>query len=131
MPSYQETLRRLTLHDARVLGEALADGVEPRTSGVLEARVEALVRLAALIGHGGPAPAYAHAIEVALASGATYEEMTDSLLLVAPVVGAARVVDAAPKVALAFGYDVESELERPPSHGPVIVAPGSVAGDND
>jgi hypothetical protein len=34
---------------------------------------------------------------------------------VTPVTGAARVVQCAPKVALALGYDVDAALER---HGP-------------
>ena len=40
------------------------------------------------------------------------DEIVASLEAVTPVTGAARVVQCAPKVALAFGYDVEAALER-------------------
>jgi alkylhydroperoxidase/carboxymuconolactone decarboxylase family protein YurZ len=51
-------------------------------------------------------------VAVALAAGATRDEIVASLEAVTPVTGAARVVQCAPKVGLALGYDVESALER-------------------
>jgi len=49
----------------------------------------------------------------ALAAGATDEEITDTLLAIAPVTGLGRVVCAAPDVAAALGYDVEAALDDP------------------
>ena len=49
---------------------------------------------------------------LALAAGATSLEIVASLEAVTPVTGAARVVQCAPKVALALGYDVDAALER-------------------
>ena len=43
---------------------------------------------------------------------ATSDEIVASLEAVTPVTGAARVVQCAPKVALALGYDVDAALER-------------------
>jgi 4-carboxymuconolactone decarboxylase len=56
-------------------------------------------------------PSYMQAIEAARASFASNEEIVGCLIALLPVVGVARVVSAAPKVALALGYDVEAALE--------------------
>ena len=42
-------------------------------------------------------------------SGAEDDEIVDVLVTVAAVVGSARVVAAAPRLALAIGYDIEIE----------------------
>jgi hypothetical protein len=42
----------------------------------------------------------------------TSDEIVACLEAVTPVTGAARVVQCAPKVALALGYDVDAALER-------------------
>jgi hypothetical protein len=55
---------------------------------------------------------FQHAIARALAAGATSDEIVASLEAVTPVTGAARVVQCAPKVALALGYYVDAALER-------------------
>ncbi len=47
----------------------------------------------------------------ALASGVTAEELVELLIALAPVLGSARVVSAAPKLGLALGYDVEADIE--------------------
>jgi hypothetical protein len=46
-------------------------------------------------------------VALAVAAGATNDEIVASLEAVTPVTGSARVVQCAPKVALALGYDVE------------------------
>jgi alkylhydroperoxidase/carboxymuconolactone decarboxylase family protein YurZ len=108
---YRETLRRLALNDPRYLASILGspDGFED-----LDPRVTALVRLAALVALGGPPPAFAHAVSVALGSGASRDEIAQTLIAVAPLVGSARTVKAAPKVALGMGYDVEADIEAWP-----------------
>jgi 4-carboxymuconolactone decarboxylase len=108
---YRDSLRRLTLHDERFLEDALAGRPSP---ALLEPRIRALVWLAALIGSGGPAVCYGRAVDMALASGATADDLVDTLLAVAPTVGSARVIDAAPKLALGLGYDVEADFEVAP-----------------
>ena len=49
---------------------------------------------------------------LALAAGASNDEIVASLEAVTPVTGAARVVQCTPKIALALGYDVDAALER-------------------
>jgi hypothetical protein len=110
LAAYEETLRRLTLHDERLIEEVLG-GRCTSSPASLEPRVVALVRLGALIGTGGPGTSYARAVDVALASGTSLDELVAALLAVGPIVGSAQLVDAAPKLALGLGYDVEDELE--------------------
>ena len=47
----------------------------------------------------------------AIAAGATEDEIADVLLAIAPVAGLGKVASAAPDVATALGYDVETALE--------------------
>jgi hypothetical protein len=41
----------------------------------------------------------------------SYDEIVGTLIAVIPIVGVARVVSAAPNLALALGYDVAEALE--------------------
>jgi hypothetical protein len=69
-------------------------------------------RIAATVAVDAAPSSFQRAVAVALAAGATRDEIVASLEAVTPVTGAARVVQCAPKVALALGYDVEAALER-------------------
>jgi alkylhydroperoxidase/carboxymuconolactone decarboxylase family protein YurZ len=105
--------RRLTIGDDALLA-ALLSGVPAdaaqRVPG-LDARCAALVKVAALIVAGGTEPAYLREVQEALAQGASPAEVTGVLVAVAPITGSAHIMDAAPKLALALGYDVEAGLE--------------------
>jgi alkylhydroperoxidase/carboxymuconolactone decarboxylase family protein YurZ len=46
-----------------------------------------------------------------VSAGATAAEIVDVLIGVVPVVGLPRVVAAAPKLAMALGYDTDDDLE--------------------
>lgn len=108
----KDTLRRLTLNDERFVRDMLGRDAQRATDGRLDANLEALVRLAALIAvDAGPCVIDA-AVTAALAAGASPGDVVDVLLMVAPCVGSARVVGAAPHVAQALGYDVMGALER-------------------
>jgi 4-carboxymuconolactone decarboxylase len=50
---------------------------------------------------------------LALAAGATDDEIADMLLVIVPITGLGRVVCAAPDVAAALGYDISAALEDP------------------
>ena len=50
---------------------------------------------------------------LALAAGATEDEIAEVLLAIAPVTGLGRVVAAAPDLGTALGYDVATALEDP------------------
>ena len=70
------------------------------------------MRVAATIAVDAAPASFQHAVALAVAAGATNEEIVASLEAVTPVTGTARVVQCAPKIALALGYDVEAALER-------------------
>ena len=79
--------------------------------GALDPRTLALVRLAALVAVGGAVPSYGAQADAAVDAGATAAEIVDVLVGVIPVVGLPCVVAAAPKLALALGYDVDDAFE--------------------
>ena len=111
MDEYKEHLRRLAVHDDALLDALSADSSSRPTAGI-DAKTAALVRVAATIAVDAAPYSFQHAISLALAAGATNDEIVASLEAVTPVTGAARVVQCAPKVALALGYDVDAALER-------------------
>ncbi len=111
MDDYKQHLRRLAVHDDALL-EAFATEGGSFSASVIDERTAALVRVAATIAVDAAPSSFQHAVAVALAAGATSEEIVAILEAVTPVTGAARVVQCAPKVALALGYDVDAALER-------------------
>jgi hypothetical protein len=88
----------------------------------LDERADALVRLAALVAMRAPATSYRGVVDVALAGGATVEEVIGTMIAVASTVGLSRVVPATEGLALGLGYDIEAALERhdkpPPKRRP-------------
>ena len=106
---HTERLRLLSLNDSRFADAPAAEIVE---SAALDARTLALVQLAALIAVGGEGPSYGAQADAAVDAGATAAEIVDVLVGVIPVVGLPHAVSAAPKLALALGYDLDEALER-------------------
>ncbi len=77
----------------------------------LDAKAAALARLAALMASGAAPTSYQRGVDLALAAGASVDDVVDTLKVVARTVGLARVVSAAPGLARAVGYDMETALE--------------------
>jgi len=71
----------------------------------------ALVRLAALIALDGSAASFVASVQEAQTAGASAAEMVATLTSVLPSVGAVRASSAAPKLALALGYELDPALE--------------------
>ena len=107
---YKEHLRRLAVHDDEFVGSLTAQS--KATGSALDERTLALVRVAATIACDAATASVQHAVALALAVGATKEEIVATLEAVTPVTGTSRVVASAPKIALALGYDVEEALEE-------------------
>jgi alkylhydroperoxidase/carboxymuconolactone decarboxylase family protein YurZ len=108
----EELLRRLALNDENVVRSAVGADPLPLSGGPeLDAKTSALVRLAALLSIGAATSSCRAAVEIARAAGATDAEIVGVLVAVAPAVGGARVVGAAPRLALAIDYDVEDVAE--------------------
>lgn len=103
--------RRLALSDPEAVG-SLCTG-RPGVEGVtaLDARTEALLRIAALVAIDAPAASYRPAVTMAMLAGVRLADLLGMLTAIAPEVGSPRIVAAAPLIALAAGYDIESELE--------------------
>jgi 4-carboxymuconolactone decarboxylase len=109
---YTDRLRSLGLNDARFAeGAVKPTDFEPVA---LDQKTLELVRLAALVAVGGAVPSYGAQTDSAVSAGATAAEIVDVLVGVIPVVGLPCVVAAAPKLALALGYDLDDALERQP-----------------
>jgi alkylhydroperoxidase/carboxymuconolactone decarboxylase family protein YurZ len=108
----EELLRRLALNDENAVRSAVG-AASPSLGGGpdLDAKTSALVHLAALLSIGAATSSCRATVDVARAAGATDEEIVGVLVAVAPAVGGARVVGAAPRLALAIDYDVEDVAE--------------------
>jgi alkylhydroperoxidase/carboxymuconolactone decarboxylase family protein YurZ len=109
---YKTTLRCLALRDDRYIESLLADERESAARSGLDPRAHAFVRIGALIAMNAAPPSYMSAVDAADRAGVTHEEIVGALIALLPVVGAARVVSAAPNLGLAIGYDVGDALER-------------------
>ena len=122
---YQEALRRLALNDERFVasmlsfhrgtGTTIGPGVTEealrRAMASLDGRTRNLVDLAAFIAVGSGEASIDSAVENALQAGATVEDVIAVLVSIAPAVGSARIVDCAPVLAAAVGYDMWADLE--------------------
>jgi 4-carboxymuconolactone decarboxylase len=111
MTSQRDQLRRLSLHDPAYLDAVVSSASEVDASHRLDARGRALGRLATLFALDGSVNTYGWATSAALGAGVTSEEIVDLLVAMAPLIGTARVVCAAPKLGLALGYDIDADIE--------------------
>jgi 4-carboxymuconolactone decarboxylase len=111
----EQLLRGLAAGDERALGSVLDVSRrrlrDPRVGSgrALSAETFAMVHLAALLAAGGSTTSLRWAVERASASGAEDDEIVEVLVTMAAIVGSARVVAVAPRLALAIGYDIEIE----------------------
>jgi alkylhydroperoxidase/carboxymuconolactone decarboxylase family protein YurZ len=113
MAAYKDTLRSLALNDERFVDSVLGMGRDTVDASGLDPKTHALLRLAASLAVDAAPSSYQSIVEIAQAAGASVEEIVGCLIAVAPTVGLARVVSAAPELALALGYDVDAALEAP------------------
>ena len=114
MLEYQERLRSIALSDDRFVGSVLGMGQDTIEASGLDPKTHAMVRLAALLAVDASPSSYNASTELALASGASLDELVGILVAIAPAIGLGRVVSAAPELGLALGYDVEAALEAQP-----------------
>lgn len=117
MAKHEEALRDLAMNDERFVESVLAIQLANIEASNLDAKTHALARLGALIALDAAPASYQWNIGMALAAGASPQEIVGVLIAVAPTVGLARVVSAAPELALAIGYDVDAALEAAGAKG--------------
>jgi 4-carboxymuconolactone decarboxylase len=114
MLEYQERLRSIALSDDRFVASVLGMAKDTVEASGLDPKTHAMVTLAALLAVDAAPSSYNACTELALASGASLDEIVGILIAIAPAIGLGRVVSAAPELGLALGYDVEAALEAQP-----------------
>jgi 4-carboxymuconolactone decarboxylase len=116
MLTAEEGFRRLSIGDMALLAQVAGPGAD---AGVfrLDERIASLIRVAVLIPIDAPQSSYQAAVEAAIRAGATLNDLLAALIAVAGSVGSPRVVSAAPRIALAAGYDVDAALEMSDAAG--------------
>jgi alkylhydroperoxidase/carboxymuconolactone decarboxylase family protein YurZ len=107
----KQTLRRFALNDERFVESVCGRGHADVETSALDQKTHALVRLGALLAIEATVSSYQPNIAMALAAGASVDEIIGTLVAVAPHVGMVRAVAAAPELALALGYDVDAAFE--------------------
>jgi len=104
----------MALSDDRFVASVLGMGRDTIDASGLDPKTHAMVRLAALMALDAGQSSYNASAELALASGASLDEIVGILIAVAPAIGLGRAVSAAPELGLALGYDVEAAFEAQP-----------------
>ena len=111
MEDHETTLTKLAIADDSYYAALLGgEGVNVAESH-LDEKTHALVRLGSLVAVDATSPGYMWTVDRARRSGASEDEIVGCLIAALPAVGVANVVAAAPKLALALGYDVTTALE--------------------
>ncbi len=109
MDRVERLLRLLALNDEESIEGVLAAGPNSGPLPALNRKVDLLVRLGALLALGASTSSLRATVDRAIKAGASEAEIADVLIAVGPAVGLARVVSAAPRLALALGYDIDAE----------------------
>ena len=107
MDEVERLLRLLALNDDESVRRALAADADRGISEErLSDKVDLLVQLGALLALGAATASLRRTVDRALDAGASEAEIADVLISVAPALGLARVVAAAPRLAVALGYEL-------------------------
>jgi 4-carboxymuconolactone decarboxylase len=109
---HETALTKLALADDAFYEALLAGETTNVAESHLDGKTHALVRLGALIAIDASTPGYMWTIEAARRHGATDDEIVGCLIAALPAIGVASVASAAPKLALALGFDVTAALEE-------------------
>lgn len=107
MDEVERLLRRLALNDEELVGSVLVGEPDGAHRAALDPKIEGFVELAALLALGGATTSLRAAVQRAVGAGASASEIVEVLVAIGPVVGFARVVSSAARLATALGYDLE------------------------
>ena len=110
---FQETLRKLAMIHEGFIQDKARLGLNLTKTSALDPKMAALLVLGVTVAIGSSSFCLRWSVSRALAAGASQAEITDVLLVIAPVAGLSRVVCAAPDLAAALGYDIEAALYDP------------------
>ena len=111
MAQHEDLLIRLAIRDGAVIDPLIVDDARNLAVSHLDAKTHALARVAALVAIDAATPSYLDPVDDARAVGATDDEIVGTLVALLEIVGAPRIVSAAPKLGLALGLDVGQALE--------------------
>jgi len=101
---HRELLRRLTLSEEKTLLQVVS-GRKVGKQTLLDPRTRALVKLAGLVALEAEIASLQVARDEIWATGAGDEEIVDTVLAVAPIVGASRVASTVPRLMIALERD--------------------------
>jgi 4-carboxymuconolactone decarboxylase len=108
---HEDLLIRLAIRDGAVVDPLVVDSGRNLAASRLDAKTHALARVAALVAIDAATPSYLDPVDDAREAGASDDEIVGTLVALLPIVGAPRIVSAAPKLGLALGLDVGQALE--------------------
>lgn len=103
-PDHAELLRRVALKDKKALDTVMASDCDALP--VLDARCAALVRIAALVSVDSDPTTFDWAVDAGIASGLDDDAIFDALLVIAPVIGVARLASTLPRLMAALDIDI-------------------------
>lgn len=109
---HEWTLTKLALNDDDLISSLTGSDAANLAASGLDSRAHALVRIGALLAADAASPSYASVVRLAERAGVSAQEIVGVLVAVAPHIGIARTVSAAPELALALGFDVDDVIER-------------------
>jgi 4-carboxymuconolactone decarboxylase len=103
-----QALIGIAQHDPMVLEELMQARTSNAEASGLDLKTHALVNVAALIALDAAPASYIWQVGLALEAGVTPEEILGLLVALNPLVGNAKIVAAAPEIAIALGVDLEA-----------------------
>jgi 4-carboxymuconolactone decarboxylase len=108
---YEDLLIRLAIRDGASIDPLIVDDDRNLLASHLDPKTHALARVAGLVAIDAPTPSYLDPVDAAREAGSSDDEIVGTLVALLSIVGAPRIVSAAPKLGLALGVDVGQSLE--------------------
>lgn len=103
-PAQRELLRRLALNDVKALNVVISAS-DPQLNDLLDDKTRSLVRLAGVITVGAEETSLRAAIDTARCSGARDQEIVETALSIASMVGATNMGTVLPVLSSMIGSD--------------------------
>lgn len=98
-----QLLRRLALNQREAVSAVMSGDLAEETTS---ARAAALVRIAALLSVDSDPATFRWAVEESIAAGVEDDELYDLVVVVAPIIGMARLTSSLPQLMAALDLDV-------------------------
>jgi 4-carboxymuconolactone decarboxylase len=99
--------KRIAFNDPELIDSLLSVQIQNIENSGLDEKTHALVRLAALVSIDAAPASFNWQLGIAKASGVTDAEILGVLVALAPTIGMAKIVAAAPEIANGLGFAVE------------------------